>query len=225
MTEFVYKSKNAVVVYKPAGVPSQPDPSGDPDAMTLASEALASFSEPSELYLVHRLDRVVSGLIIFARNKRSAAALSTLASGEGMGKTYLAVTEGELSDGELRDYLYKDTRLGKAFVVDKKRAGVKEAVLTVKTLDTVTVEGGVHSLLKIKLHTGRFHQIRAQLSSRGASIVGDGKYGSRDKGARMPALAAVSLSATFGGERVEVKRLPELTAYPWCLFSEEKYEI
>ena len=225
MTEIVYKSKNAVVAYKPAGIPSQPDPSGDSDAMTLTSQALGELGESTLLYPINRLDRVVSGLIVFARNKKSAAALSALASGEGMGKTYLAVIEGEISDGVLRDCLYKDARIGKAFVVDRKRAGVKEAVLEAETLDTVTVEGGVRSLVKIKLHTGRFHQIRAQLSSRGASIVGDGKYGSRDKGARMPALAAVSLSFTLEGEKIEAVRLPDLNSYPWSLFAKEKYDI
>ncbi len=225
MTEIVYKSKSLVVVYKPAGVPSQADPSGDADAMTLASRALADLGEPSELYLIHRLDRVVSGLIVFARNKRSAAALSELVSGDGIGKTYLAVVEGEISDGVLRDYLYKDARIGKAFVVDRKRAGVKEAVLEAETLDTVTVEGGVRSLVKIRLHTGRFHQIRAQLASRGASIVGDGKYGSRDKGAHMPALTAVSLTFSLGKEKIEVEKLPDKSTYPWCLFDISKYDM
>lgn len=224
MTEIVYKSKSLLVIYKPSGIPSQPDPSGDTDAMTLAGEALAVLSEPSELYLVHRLDRVVSGLMVFARNKKSAAALSALASGEGMGKTYLAVVEGEISDGEMRDYLYKDARLGKAFVVDRARAGVKEAVLKAETLDTVTVEGGVRSLVKIRLHTGRFHQIRVQLASRGAPIVGDGKYGSRDKGARMPALAAVSLSFSLAKEKIKVKKLPSTEEYPWNLFSNTVFE-
>lgn len=225
MTEIVYKSKNAVVIYKPAGVPTQPDPSGDADAMTATADALAALGESSELYLIHRLDRVVSGLLVFARNKRSAAALSSLVSGDGIGKLYLAVVEGEIEDGDMRDLLYKDARVGKSFVVDRARAGVKEAHLTAKTLDAASTECGTRSLLLIKLHTGRFHQIRAQLSSRGAPIVGDGKYGSRDKSARMPALAAVSLSFTLDREKIKVERLPNTEEYPWNLFQREKYDI
>lgn len=225
MTEIVYKSKNTVVIYKPEGIPSQPDPSGDKDAMTLAGEALAEMGESRELYLVHRLDRVVSGLMVFARNKRCAADLSALASGEGMNKTYLAVIEGEIADGELCDYLYKDARVGKSFVVDRARAGVKEAKLVLKSLESVNTSGGVRSLVLVRLITGRFHQIRTQLSSRGAPIVGDGKYGSRDKGVRMPALSAVSLSFELPKEKIEVKKLPDKTKYPWSLFDPRKYEF
>ena len=225
MTEIVYNSKNAVGIYKPAGVPTQPDPSGDADALTATADALLALGESSELYLIHRLDRVVSGLLVFARNKRSAAALSSLVSGDGIGKLYLAVVEGEIEDGDMRDLLYKDARVGKSFVVDRARAGVKEAHLTAKTLDAASTECGTRSLLLIKLHTGRFHQIRAQLSSRGAPIVGDGKYGSRDKSARMPALAAVSLSFTLDREKIKVERLPNTEEYPWNLFQREKYDI
>ena len=86
MTEIVYKTKDLIVILKPIGIPTQSDASGDEDAMLLTSQALSDMGEPSELWLVHRLDRVVSGLVVFARNKATAAALSELVGGRGMEK-------------------------------------------------------------------------------------------------------------------------------------------
>ena len=219
--EIIYKSKNAVVVYKPPLMPSQPDPSGDADAMTLTSDALKSFGEPSELWLVHRLDRVVGGLMVFARNKKSAAKLSELVATDGIGKEYIAVCEGDAPSGELADLLFKDAKQGKSFVTDRQRAGVKSAKLISTPIAFVNEASDKRSLVKVKLITGRYHQIRAQLSSRHASIVGDGKYGSRDKGCATPALFAYRLKFFLFGERVDVSYLPDLAAYPWSLFASE----
>ena len=97
-------------------MPSQPDPSGDKDAFSLCKEELSDSSESQELYIIHRLDRVVSGLLVFARNKKYAAELSSLVSGDGIGKEYLAVIDGYIEGGRLVDYLYKDSRAGKSFV-------------------------------------------------------------------------------------------------------------
>ncbi len=221
--EFVFKNKNCVVVYKPAGLPSQPDPSGDKDALTLTSEKLASRGESSELYLVHRLDRVVGGLLIFARNKRAAAELSRLVSGEGIGKEYLAVFDGFLEGGTLKDLIYKDSRASKAFVVDKERAGVKSAELDFVSVSSVQTDKGVKTLVKVKLKTGRFHQIRVQFASRKAPICGDGKYGSKDNLSKMPALFSYRLSTELFGEKILATKLPDLNEYPWSLFDEDLY--
>ena len=175
MIEIIDKSKNYIVVYKPAGVPSQSDPSGDADAMSLCSEQLRSMGESGELFLIHRLDRVVGGLIVFARNKKAAADLSAQVADRRLTKVYYAVVEGRAEGGIMRDFLYKDATLGKAFVTDRKRAGVKEAELEYSVLDTVEVDGVELSLVKICLKTGRFHQIRAQFSSRKMPLVGDKK--------------------------------------------------
>ena len=196
--EILYKDKNLIAINKPAGIPVQPDPTLDKDAMSLCTEILLSQGESGALWLVHRLDRVVGGTVVFARNKRTAASLSELFSAQSTDKEYLAIVEGRAEGGVLEDFLYKDAAKGKAFIVDRKRAGVKEAKLEYTPISTADTERGVYTLVRVKLHTGRFHQIRAQLSSRGMPIVGDGKYGSHDNRAKMPALFSSRLGFTLG---------------------------
>lgn len=223
MIEIERLNKDYVIIYKPSGTPSQSDPSGDKDAMTECSDILRSRGEDDTLYLIHRLDRVVGGLLVFARNKKTAAILSALVSGDGLNKEYFAVVSGDAPGGVMKDYLYKDATLGKAFVTDKKRAGVKEAELEYKTLGTVIYNSAPMSLVKIRLKTGRFHQIRAQFASRKMPLIGDKKYGSRDFKAKMPSLFATAIGFDINGERITVSRLPDLNEYPWSLFEEEKY--
>ena len=205
-------------------MPVQPDPTGDVDALTEAAAYLSSIGEPSALWLVHRLDRVVGGTVVFARNKRTAASLSELFSAQGTTKEYLAVVEGRAEGGVLEDLLYKDSAKGKAFVVDRKRAGVKEARLEYTPLATAQTERGTYTLVRVRLHTGRFHQIRAQLSHRGTSIVGDGKYGSHDNRAKMPALFSSRLAFDLGGRAYDIKKSPDKESYPWSLFDEVSYD-
>ena len=226
MIEILYKSKNAVVIYKPAGVPSQSDPSGDLDAMTLTSAHLKELGESDALWLIHRLDRVVGGLLVFARNKRYAAILSELVKERLITKEYYAVADG-MTDGEhvLDGYIYKDARAGKAFITDRDRAGVKNARLSYRALSTVATPRGAKTLVYVTLDTGRFHQIRAQMSNAHLPICGDGKYGSRDNGARNIALMASHLVLDIPGERIDVSRLPDLTQYPWSLFDGDCYKL
>ena len=217
MIEIVKLDKNFVIIYKPVGMPSQSDPSGDPDAMTLTAATLKDMGESNRLWLVHRLDRTVSGLMVLARNERAAAELSRIAAGEGMGKRYLAVVEGAPEDGVYRDYIYKDARLSKAFVTNSARRGVKDAELVLERIATRENK----SLCRVTLHTGRYHQIRVQLASRKCPIVGDGKYGSRDKGARNPALIAYRLDFVLFGRSCTATRLPDVSGYPWSEFKAE----
>lgn len=217
MIDIVKLSREYVVIYKPAGVPSQSDPGGDPDAMALTSELLRSRGERPDLWLIHRLDRTVGGLLVFARTKSAAAQLSCAVADGSMEKYYLAVAEGIPCGGVYRDYLYKDARISKAFVVKAERRGVKEAVLECEPLVTYNER----TLCRIKLLTGRYHQIRAQLSSRATPLVGDGKYGSRDKAARTPSLFAYKLAFGINGERVEAVRYPDPSEYPWNIFDAE----
>ena len=213
----IYRSKNAVAVIKPVGMPSQSDSSGDEDLMSATSAMLAESGEPSRLWLIHRLDRNVGGVVIFARAKESAAALSAMVSGEGIGKRYLAIADGDCREGEYRCYLYKDSATSKAYVVKTARRGAKEAVLEVKKL---AFRDG-KSLVSVRLHTGRFHQIRAQLSYEGTPLTGDKKYGSRDGKARVPALFACELALTLFNENIMLSARPDTDVYPWCLFGAE----
>ena len=218
MIEILYKSKNVIVIYKPWGIPSQSDPSGDPDAMTLTAELLKANGEPHTLWLVHRLDRVVGGLIIFARNKKYAAILSEQVKERLFTKEYYAVVDGCAEGGVLEGYIYKDARAGKAFIVDRERAGVKSARLSYRPLATTDTPRGKKTLIYVTLDTGRFHQIRAQLSHEHLPITGDRKYGSRDNVARNIALMAAHLATELPAEKVDVRRLPDTSAYPWSLF-------
>jgi 23S rRNA pseudouridine1911/1915/1917 synthase len=219
--EVLYKSARAIAVYKPVGVPSQSDPSGDRDIMTLCSEYLSELGEDSRLWLVHRLDRGVGGVIVLARSAAAAAELSDLLSGaESAKKKYLAVISGEIEDGVMEDLIFKDKLKSKSYIVDRERRGVKKCRLEAKTLATRQTERGVLSLLSVSLYTGRFHQIRAQLSHRAHPIVGDKKYGSRDVLAKSPALFAYKLDLKMKKEGISVKRLPELGEYPWSIFAD-----
>lgn len=224
MLKFVYKSKNAVVVYKPENIPSAPDKTGTPDLMSLCKKALIEMGESGELYLVHRLDTVVAGLLVFARNKESSRQLSALVADGMVNKEYFAVTCGTATEGTLADYLCKNPKINKAFVSNSSQNGAKYAELSYKTLGISSTEKGERSLVKIKLKTGRFHQIRAQFSSRGLPLVGDTKYGSRDFGRRTPALFAYRLDFELMGEHIMAEELPDLTAYPWNLFQCENYK-
>ena len=170
------------------------------------------------LYPIHRLDRVVGGIIVFARNKEYAAVLSEIISEHRAEKEYLSVVDGLAEGGILTDYIYKDARAGKSFIADRKRSGVKEAKLEYVPLSSIESEGGTKTLVKVRLHTGRFHQIRVQFASRRMPIVGDGKYGSRDSIAKLPALFAFRLAFEINGKRYEFKKLPDTEKYPWSLF-------
>lgn len=216
--EILYKTKDIVAVYKPAGMPSQSDASGSEDAMSASTRALAELGENSQLWLVHRLDRVVGGILVFARNKGAARELSDLVGTSGAEKEYLAVVHGEAPGGVLIDYIYKDARQGKAFVVKDGKNGAKKAELEYTPVSSVNTDRGIYTLVHVKLHTGRFHQIRVQLSSRRMPIVGDGKYGSHDNKAKMPALFAYRLSLRMKKENIEMKKLPDISLYPWSLF-------
>lgn len=205
-------------------MPVQSDPTADKDALTLCGEMLSATGESSALWLVHRLDRVVGGTVVFARNKSAAAALSEMFSSRNAVKEYLAVVEGAAEGGVLEDFIYKDAAKGKAFIVDRKRTGVKEAKLEYTPLASAESERGTYTLVRVRLHTGRFHQIRAQLSSRGMPIVGDGKYGSHDNRAKMPALFSYRIAFSVFGRSYDIKKSPDKQSYPWSLFDEVNYD-
>ena len=217
----VYKDKDVVIIEKPIGMPSQADPTGDKDAMSACAECLSAMGEAPTLFLVHRLDRTVGGLIAFARNKQAAAELSRTVASSEMKKVYFAVCHGTIAEaGELSDFLYKDSAAGKAYVIKNNRKGAKLA--TLRHLPLAYSKNDA-TLLEVTLGTGRFHQIRVQLSSRAHPLIGDKKYGSRDNIARTPALFAYKLEFCLFGRQISVSRTPDTGAYPLNLFAAETY--
>ena len=218
MVEIRYLSKNAVVIFKDHGTPAQPDPTGDTDAMTATAQLLRERGEEDSLWLINRLDRGVGGLMVFARNKTSAAALSELVRDRLITKEYFAVVEGRIESGVMQDLLYKDSRTSKAYVVKNERNGVKKASLSYESLETVSTEKGDLTLVRIRLDTGRFHQIRAQFATRCHPIVGDKKYGSRIVLRGGIALMSCHLNAEISGESIDVAAHPDKNVYPWSLF-------
>ena len=131
---------------------------------------------------VHRLDRGVGGVMVYAKTPTAAAKLSAAVQARELKKEYLAVVRGNLEPekGEMRDLLFHDRRQNKTFVVERQRAGVKEALLEYDTVERLTTARGEEcSLVHVLLHTGRTHQIRMQFASRGHTLLGDGKYGAR----------------------------------------------
>ena len=145
---------------------------------------------------VHRLDRGVGGVMVYAKTPAAAAKLSAAVQARELKKEYLAVVRGALEPpcGEMRDLLFHDRRQNKTFVVERQRAGVKEALLEYDTIEQLkTARGEECSLVHVLLHTGRTHQIRVQFASRGHTLLGDGKYGARGDN-RQIALFATRLS-------------------------------
>ena len=219
MVEIVYKNENFVVINKPVGIPSQKDTSLDADAMTQAADILKSLGEPSDLWLIHRLDRVVGGLLVFARNRAYAARLSELVQKNLLTKEYLAVVEGEPLGGEMRDFLYHDKRTNKVFVVKEGKKGAKEARLGYRVLGSVDTPEGVLSLLEITLYTGRTHQIRAQFASRRMPVYGDRRYGSPASLSQgRIALWSRSIAFTLDDD-ISVTSMPPIDERPWEYFS------
>ena len=185
-------------------------------------ELLAAQCGAPRIYCVHRLDKAVSGVMVYAKDGKTAAKLSELVSSRSVTKEYLAVTPAapESPSGILRDYLYHDAAKNKTYVVQRPRRGVKEAELSYETAATACAEGiGDISLLRITLHTGRSHQIRAQFASRKLPLLGDGRYGSA---VRDCAIALQSHRLAFvhpvTGQALEFTApLPE--SWPWTLFA------
>lgn len=219
LPEVIYEDNHVLVALKPPGMPTQGDVSGDEDCLSLLKAYIkAKYQKPGEVYLglVHRLDRPVGGLLVFARTSKAAARLSLQVRERGMGKVYLAVCQGEAPAGELRDYLKKD-RLFTARVVQKNTPDAKEAVL-----ESVPLAGADGLwLCRVLLHTGRHHQIRAQFAHHGAPLWGDNRYGSGKPG-QTPALWAFRLSFDHptSGKRLCFFRLPP-KEMPWANFDVE----
>lgn len=176
----LYEDAHIFVVVKPPGMPSQAERSTAVDMVSYLKNLVARRDKVSNPYVavVHRLDRPVGGVMVYAKTPEAAAGLSAQVSSRDVQKDYLAVLCGTLTnpEGHLEHYLRKDGRTNTSEVVAKPADG-KRAALDYTVLDTATVAGSTYSLVDIRLETGRHHQIRVQMSAVGAPVAGDTKYG------------------------------------------------
>ena len=204
--EIIYQDKDIVVCIKPARVLSTDEPGGLPE---LLREALGT----QDFRTVHRLDRVVSGLMVVARNAAAASELSRQIREDTFEKEYLAVIHGkpDMEEGRLCDLLLRDKARKMTFVVAEPGKDVQPASLTYRVLGS----NGTLSRVRIKLETGRTHQIRVQFSSRGLPLVGERKYSELDDPCEI-ALWSYRLAFTHPktGEKMEFTHEPP-QEYPW----------
>lgn len=196
MLKIIYEDNHIIVVEKPVNVPSQSDKTGDKDLLTMIKEYLKEkYHKKGEAYLglVHRLDRPVGGVMVYAKTSKAAARLSEQIRQKQFTKKYLVIVDGKMEQkqGILENYLWKNERTNTSKVVEEGTKNSKYAKLKYEVLKYVPETN--LSVLKITLETGRHHQIRVQLSHAGHSIYGDQKYGSRGKGKQI-ALWAYELS-------------------------------
>lgn len=175
--EIIYEDKDKIILKKEAGQLTQSGKNFDLDMVSEVMNYRKRKGEPSYAAVINRLDRPVSGVALMAKNKESAARYSQIMQQQGFCKQYYALVYGEMEEPRavLSDHIEK-TKDNKAVISDKNNKNAKYAELDYEVVSEAEIDGTEISLLKINLHTGRFHQIRVQLASRGHAVVGDGKY-------------------------------------------------
>jgi len=218
----LYEDNHIIVVEKPINMPVQPDASRDVSVLDKVKEYVKiKYKKPGNVFigLVHRLDRPVGGVMVFARTSKGASRLSAAIRDKKLIKEYLAVIRNcpEAQEGTMVNYLIKDTRTNKTKVVNEKNEAAKKAILKYKVLSRDKT--GI-SLVKIDLITGRPHQIRVQFATRGLPLVGDVKYG-REVEKRSINIALWSYNLIFPNPITSEEMtftLPPPKNYPWNLF-------
>lgn len=191
--EILFSDRDIVLCVKPVGLDSE-----------IQMPAALKETLGGEIYPVHRLDKNVGGVMIFARTQAAAASLSKAIQEGKLIKEYVALVHGNPPEsGDWEDLLWKDSGKNKVFVVKRMRGGVKKA-----RLEFTRLASGEESLVRIRLHTGRSHQIRVQFASRGYPLVGDHKYGARDN-VPAPMLYSCKLTFPHKGKLLEFEKLPD----------------
>lgn len=207
----IFEDEDILVINKPVGILSEDSPKGEKGILSpLQNE------NRDNLYLLHRLDREVSGVMVFAKNKKSASALSTDIAKGKFYKSYLTVTDGvpESDEGIYKDLLFKDSKKNRSFVVNRMRKGVREASLEYVVLKKTEK----NALVSVLLHTGRTHQIRVQFASRKTPLTGDGRYGSKVRDCNIALFShKISFNHPRTREAVEFIANPDFNIYPWNL--------
>lgn len=222
----LYEDNQIVVVIKPQNVPTMADESGDKDMLTLVKEYIKKkYNKPGEAFigLVHRLDRPTGGIMVFARNSKSAKRLSEQFQTHSVEKVYYAVTNGvvKLKSQKLVNYLKKDEKENIVKIVPMSESGAKKAELVYNYLE----DDGKESLLEVKILTGRSHQIRLQLSNIDYPLVGDVKYGkAKGKTSQLGLWAGkLAFDHPTTKQRLVFMASPDMTKEPWKHFDFEKY--
>lgn len=193
--EILYSDKNIAVCVKPVGLDSEQE----------VPQALRD-TLGGDVFPLHRLDKNVGGVMVYARTKAAAAQFSQMIQEGKLVKEYVAMVHGTPPEaGDWQDLLWKDSQKNKVFVVKRERKGVKSARLEYTRLTDTDP-----ALVRIRLHTGRSHQIRVQFASRGFPLVGDHKYGSRDE-ATAPMLFSCRITFPYQGKELSFEQLP-----PWA---------
>lgn len=192
--EILFEDNHIIVCYKPAGVPTQTSKLGEPDMVSI----LKNYLKGGYVAVIHRLDQPVEGVLVFAKTPEAAKELNKGLQGAGFGKHYQAVLMGEPSnqEGTLEDYLVKDGKTNTSRVASQKEKDAKRAVLHYEVIETSEIDGKKVSRVKVKLETGRHHQIRVQMAHMGCPIWGDSKYNTspiQDRRFRQIALCAYRL--------------------------------
>ena len=206
----LYEDSFLLCAIKPSGMPAQPDKTGDMDILTFLQQK----EKNNAIGLIHRLDRPVGGVMLFAKTKEAEGILSQMVQKKQIKKEYFAVVCGKANEkGKLEDYLLKNGRTNLSSVVDKNTKGAKKAVLSYDRKEVLEEGDCFLSLLKIELETGRHHQIRVQLSQRGLPIWGDQKYNTIQKMKKGTKIALWSYSLMFLHPKTEeilfIKAIPK----------------
>ena len=211
----VYEDRSLLLCVKPVGVLSEDSENGA-SMPRLLRQHYAARHQPDSIATVHRLDKITGGLMLFSRQKAATGKLIAAVAEHRVEKEYLAVLRGHPAEkeAELTDLLFRDAAKNKSYVVKRMRKGVREAKLSYRVLG----ETNELTLVRVRLYTGRTHQIRVQFSARGLPLLGDIRYGSKDANCSA-ALWSYRLALTHPvtGERIDVIQPPP-KQYPWDLF-------
>ena len=218
----VYEDNHLLVVVKPPNMPTQADASGDPDLHGTMKQYIAEkYQKPGAVYLglVHRLDRPVGGLVVLAKTSKAADRLSEQVRKKTLARQYVAAVKGASpQQAELDHWLLKDEKTNTVRAVAANTPGAKDAKLVYQKAG----EADGLSLLRVKLFTGRSHQIRVQLSHSGCPIWGDARYGAGKPGEQIALWGAhLGMVHPTLKEEMHFDALPPQDGMPWKLFGED----